>query len=110
MSRSLFIFLIFYTLFSSEGICQNLALKIIGETESETKVIDSLSYLETHPDFKSIKHEVNSLQKKLFQIGYIENKIDNLKRENDSTYLAKFKIKKSYKKDIKRKLNYYQKG
>ncbi|MBU2939370.1 hypothetical protein KO494_07440 [Lacinutrix sp. C3R15] len=75
---------------------QNFYLKITGETEEENKVIDSISYKKSLVDYNSVKEEVNMLQQKLFQIGYIENEVKPLEKENDSSYLAFFKLKKQF--------------
>ncbi|MDO6622685.1 hypothetical protein Q4509_07435 [Oceanihabitans sp. 1_MG-2023] len=96
MSKSLFLTILLCLLFSSEIISQNFYLKITGETEEENKVIDSISYKKSLVDYNSVKEEVNMLQQKLFQIGYIENEVKPLEKENDSSYLAFFKLKKQF--------------
>jgi len=97
VSKSFFLSLILCILFSSEAISQNFHLKATGETEVETSIIDSISYQKIHIDLNTVKQEVDSLQKKLFQMGYIENEFKTLKKENDSTYLAFFRLKHIYK-------------
>lgn len=96
MSKSFFFTILLCLLFSLKVIGQNFYLKITGETEIENTVIDSLSYKQSHIDFNSIKAEVNMLQQKLFQIGYIENEVKPLIKENDSSYLSFFQLKKRY--------------
>lgn len=83
-------------IFSSEGFCQILSLKMIGKTEVETKVIDSLNYLKTHNDYASIILEVDSIQNTLFKMGYIENELKYINKKNDSVFMAKFHLKKKY--------------
>ncbi|WP_452226305.1 POTRA domain-containing protein [Lacinutrix cladophorae] len=97
MYKSLFFLLTITTLFYSEAISQNLYLNIIGETDLETSVLDSISYKKSHIDLNGITDELDSIQKKLYQTGYIENKLKDLKKENDSTYLGLFHLKNLYK-------------
>lgn len=96
MQKTSFLLLIIYSLFSLEGFCQNLTLKINGQNEFESSIIDSLSYLNTHKDFKSIKSEVGAIQKGLFKIGYIENEIKSLKKKNDTTFYSKIHLKNKF--------------
>ena len=71
MQKTSYLLLIICILFSAEVNSQNLKLKLLGENEFETKIIDSLNYSKTHIDYTSIKNEIDSLQKTLFRIGYI---------------------------------------
>tara|TARA_R110002096_G_scaffold264782_1_gene458238 strand:+ start:2180 stop:3838 length:1659 start_codon:yes stop_codon:yes gene_type:complete len=83
-------------LFASELFCQNLHLKIDGSSSYETQVIDSTNYLKVHENFASIQLEVDSIQKLLYKKGYIENELKNINKKNDSTFLAKFHLKKKF--------------
>ncbi|GAA4887582.1 membrane protein [Flaviramulus aquimarinus] len=74
-----------------------MQLKIDGYSEFETQVIDSLNYLKKHTDYASIKFELDSLQKTLFKIGYIENEIKNIKRLNDTSFYSQIHLKKKFK-------------
>ncbi|TGV02051.1 POTRA domain-containing protein [Flavivirga rizhaonensis] len=96
MKKVSFLLLIIYILFSSELFCQNLHLKIDGNTEHETSTIDSLSYTKTHKDYSSIKHEIDSTQKRLFKIGYIENELKNITKINDSSFKTQIHLKKKF--------------
>lgn len=77
--------------------CQNLKLKINGDTTIETKKIDSLGYLKTHKDYSSIKSEINSLQKDFYKEGYIENNLHQINKLNDSVFIAEIHLKNKYK-------------
>jgi hypothetical protein len=90
------LFLIIYTLFSLEGFCQKLHLHIDGQTPDETRIIDSLGYTKTHTDFTSIQSEVKTIQNTFYKLGYIENKIEELKKINDSTFHASLLLKNKY--------------
>ncbi|MFD2823096.1 hypothetical protein ACFS5M_05410 [Lacinutrix iliipiscaria] len=96
MQKLFLLYLIIYILFSSEGICQNLQLDIKGENLIETAVIDSISYKKFHPDINAITQEVNTLQKKLFHIGYVESEHQPLTPKNDSTFQVVFNLKNKY--------------
>ncbi|WP_298899755.1 POTRA domain-containing protein [uncultured Psychroserpens sp.] len=81
---------------STESSAQNLYLTSIGDTEKETKTIDSIGYKKTFNDYGSLEKEITTLQKKITQIGYIENELLHLKKQNDTTYLASFSLKNKY--------------
>lgn len=70
------------------SISQTFQLKIVGKTTVETKTIDSIGYTSKHQNTKLLFEEINSTRKKLSDIGYIENKILEKKKENDSAYTA----------------------
>lgn len=97
MQKASFLVLIIYTLLSSNGFCQNLQLKIHGQTESESRVLDSLDYLKNHDNFLSIQSEVDSIQKKLSRMGYIENKVTPIKKVNDSCFNSEIQLNKQFK-------------
>ena len=96
VQKAIFSLLNIYILFASHVFCQNLALQIKGDNAIETKVVDSLNYLKSHKDFLSISTEVDTIQKKLLKLGFIEHKLDTIHRMNDSTFIAKFQLKKKY--------------
>ena len=96
MQKTSFLVLIIYILFSAELFCQNLHLKIDGNSNYETLVIDSTNYSNIHKNFESIKFEIDSIQKLLYREGYIENELKNIKKENDSTFNAQFHLKKKF--------------
>jgi len=73
--------------------CQNLTLKINGKTDLETRIIDSLGYLEVHSDFASIKSEVNTIQKKLYRMGFIESEVIILNKIDVSSFQYEMHLK-----------------
>ena len=83
--------LIFF-FFSLQSFGQNLHLKISGESEEETKVIDSIGYSKKHANAKSILEETNNLSEKLKRFGFLENEVLENKKENDSSFHAHFKF------------------
>lgn len=66
---------------------QNFYLELSSESEKEQKSIDSLSYKKIHLNPKSVTDEVSSFSEKLTKIGYLQNKISNHTKTNDSTFV-----------------------
>ncbi len=83
-------------LFSSKVFSQNLNLKLNSSNERENQVIDSIGYLKIHKNYSSIISELDSIQSKLFKIGYIESTYSEIQKENDSLLLVKFDLKKKF--------------
>ena len=96
MQKTSFLVLIIYTLFSTNLVSQNLHLEINGNSDYETKVIDSLNYTKKHSNFLAIKFEVGSIQKLLYKKGYIENELKDINKITDSTFVGKFNLKKKF--------------
>ncbi|ALM49838.1 hypothetical protein AMR72_13560 [Flavobacterium psychrophilum] len=71
---------------------QTLNLKIEGVTGIETKVIDSVSYKNTHPNVKSINDETSLLSGKLTRMGYLENNLVANTKTSDSTFIYKYSL------------------
>lgn len=87
---SIILFLLIY--FPSKA--QNFYLKAEGNTDAETKIIDSILYSKVHANAKSVADEANSVSSALFKKGYLENReIGNLKA-NDSTFIYKYSVGK----------------
>lgn len=97
MKKACFLLLNIYTIFSLNGFAQNLQLKISGKTSVDNAIIDSLVYKVHHEDLLSLKNEVDTIQKKLYRIGFIENQLHELTKENDSAYFAKIFLNSKYK-------------
>lgn len=92
------VFLAFtFCLFFVQAFSQNLELKIVGIDSVETRVIDSLSYNRYFKDYNSLKTEVDTLGKQLLTIGYLNSKLVDLKRQNDSLFQATFNLKTRFK-------------
>lgn len=71
---------------------QKLHLKITSDSQSDLKTIDSIGYSKKHSNAKSIVEEANSLSEKLKRFGFLENEIQENKKQNDSTFLFKFRL------------------
>lgn len=88
------LFLIFSILFLSlNSSAQRLVLTIKGNSDFESKIIDSLSYNHEHTNTKSILGEINSISERLTKIGYIENSVAENVKVNDSTFSCQFSLK-----------------
>ena len=96
MKKILLLFILF--LVSSNTSAQNFYLKIIGQTEKENKIIDSIDYVLKHQNTKSIIDENNLFYQKLTQKGYTESQFAENFKLNDSTFCFKY--------DIGKKINY----
>ena len=97
MKKKLFILLIIYLFFFQKNFSQNFYLNIEGNTNKETRIIESLSYLNSHKDFLSIQNEINNIQNSLYKIGYIENQLTYFKKTNDTVFNAKLNLKTEFK-------------
>lgn len=75
-----------------DGNAQNLYLKISGKSETEDKIINKIGYNSINPNGKSIVDEINLMSNRLTKMGYLENKIIENKKSNDSTYICIFNL------------------
>lgn len=80
----------------SNILAQNLSLKVIGNNESETKIIDSLSYKSSFENYKTLNEEVVLINKRLQSLGYIENALVDTEKINDSLYQSTFNLKQRF--------------
>ena len=92
MNKTAFFYLFFC--FSLTASAQKLYLTVSGNSDAEKKTIDSIGYIHQHENAKSILDEETQLSEKLTQNGYIENKIVNNTKQNDSTFLCRFSLGK----------------
>jgi len=75
---------------------QNINLIIKGENTKANKVIDSIGYQKTFSNYKNLHSELNTVQLKLQQAGYLESQLQFETKKNDSTYTASFRINKNF--------------
>jgi hypothetical protein len=76
---------------------QEFQMKIVGQNERETKIIDSLGYLVKHKNTKSIIDENNSFYEKLNNKGYTESQLIENSKPNDSSFSFKYSLGKKVK-------------
>jgi len=97
LRKSSLLFLFINLIFIANCWSQTLYLTIEGATKDETRIIDSLSYINRFKDIESFNLEKKIFEKKLYTLGYIENnEISNIKI-NDSTYLTTYALNTLYK-------------
>ena len=92
---------LFYIFFLSACLgcyAQNFHLKINGINDNENQIIDSLKYKTKHPNIKSLYNEINNASQKLSKKGYIDNKIIEINKINDSTYQSIISLETRIKK------------
>lgn len=87
-------FIIFLFLIGGKTNAQNLYLKITGENDSETKTIDSIGYEKKHKSQKSITEATNLITEKLNKKGYLDSKIIEKNKLNDSVFEHKYQLGK----------------
>lgn len=87
-------FIIFLFLIGGKTNAQNLYLKITGENDSETKTIDSIGFEKKHKSQKSITEATNLFANKLNKKGYLDSKIIEKNKLNDSVFEYKYQLGK----------------
>lgn len=95
--KTLFFLVFFNCLLLLKAQSQNLHLSSVGHSEHETSVIDSLYHQKNFKDYLSLQTEAFSVKERLVKQGYIDCELTQLKKSNDSTYLAKYKLNQLYK-------------
>lgn len=87
-------FIIFLFLIGGKTNAQNLYLKITGENDLETKTIDSIGFEKKHKSQKSITEATNLFANKLNKKGYLDSKIIEKNKLNDSVFEYKYQLGK----------------
>ena len=77
---------------------QNLQLTINNESAIPEGLLDSLNINLNFKDYKTLKEGTESLQKTLTAIGYIDNELKNIRKENDSSFIASYYFGTRYQK------------
>ncbi len=91
---SIFILLFFY---SSEVVGQTTLLQIKSIDSTNNPIIEDLGYSKYFKSYDSIKAEINLFQKRLYYEGYINNKLIQLKKTNDTLFNAIFQLNNKFK-------------
>ena len=89
--KSLITFFIFFFFLNSFGQ-KNLYLKIIGQNEKQTKIIDSISYNKSFGNAKGIIDENKLFSEKLLKFGFLEQELLENKKQNDSIFVYQYNI------------------
>ncbi len=77
---------------------QTLNLKVIGENESKTMIIDSVSYNKGFDNYITLETEVYTLKKKLTRLGFIDTTIESITKQNDTLFKAELFLGKKVNK------------
>lgn len=85
-----FLYLNIYAVFSLTIIAQEIELKIEAENSNAQKTIDSLLTNKKFSNYKTLKKQSDSIANQLEKIGYIESRLINIKRINDSIFVSEF--------------------
>ncbi len=80
--------------FSCYAVAQKFQLKILGNSDRENKIIDSIGFLLKHQNTKSIVDENNSFYEKLTQKGFPEAQLLESFKPNDSSFTFKYNLGK----------------
>ena len=91
-----FIFIFFFSI-NISSYAQNFYLKINGTNTTETQTIDSLNYSTKHLNIKSLFNELKITSENLNKKGFVDNKILETNKINDSTYSSRIDLKKRIK-------------
>ncbi|WP_347922603.1 hypothetical protein [Pontimicrobium sp. SW4] len=75
---------------------QNLNLIVSGNSDNETRIIDSIGYKKVFVNFKLLHEEIENLKDGLQKIGFIENQILETNIKDDSTYHSNIRLGKKY--------------
>ncbi|MBO3098425.1 BamA/TamA family outer membrane protein [Gelidibacter pelagius] len=95
LKTTAFIFLVGW-LSTSNLLAQSLELKALGANEDATIILDALGYQQRFSDFNSLELEVNSIANSLSHLGYLESEFLDLKKVNDSSFVATYILGKRY--------------
>lgn len=96
MQKSYLTLLIIYIFFTTDTVCQELHLRILSKSISDSAKIDSLGYSKIHLDVLSIEKEYALFKERTYQSGFLDAEFDKLRKTNDSTFLGLIDLKKKY--------------
>lgn len=85
--------LVLFLLLFNFSLSQEKILNISGTNIEDETTISKYKYESKHETLKQLMEEVSKFQQKLKTSGYINNKLKNLIKNNDSIYLAKIELK-----------------
>jgi hypothetical protein len=86
------IIIVYCSFFCLNSFGQNLYLKISGQDQKETTVIDSIGYSKSFKDAKSVVEEYKLFTEKLLKLGYLEQAVLENSKQNDSTFLYQYAL------------------
>ncbi len=75
---------------------QKLILKFKTQIEKNQVVVDSIGYNNSFDSMQTLEQEIDFLQKQLYNVGYVSNRILNIERK-DTHFTAKIELGNTYK-------------
>lgn len=85
-----FLYLNIYTSFFCELSAQKLELKFDAEKDHYKTIIDSIHPINFFDNYQQLKVQVDSIQTKIQKLGFIDCNIKELKKINDSLFIANY--------------------
>ncbi|MDT0556881.1 hypothetical protein [Patiriisocius hiemis] len=85
-----FLYLNIYSIFSLTITAQEIELKVEAENIKAKETIDSLLSNKKFPNYNTLKKQSDSLANQLEKIGYIESRLIDIKKLNDSIFISEF--------------------
>lgn len=93
----IFLLLNIYSGFSFRTNAQNTTLTLKTEKQFSQSLIDSLQLPKTFNNLEHLKKKTDTLQLVFQRMGYIDVELRELKKENDSNYIAQFHLGQKYR-------------
>jgi len=84
-------------LLSSNCFAQSFYLNINGINKKQNRTIDSIPYTKKHSNIKSLNNEISTVTNRLAKQGYIDSKVLENKKINDTTYSVSIDLKNQIK-------------
>lgn len=88
---------ILFFLLSSKCFSQSFYLNIKGINEKQNQTIDSVNYIKTHQNLKSLTNEITLTSEKLAKLGYLDVLTTENHKINDSSFTAILDLKNRIK-------------
>ncbi|BAO74775.1 BamA/TamA family outer membrane protein [Winogradskyella sp. PG-2] len=79
-------------IFTNQITGQSISLKVEGESESKTKIADSIGYSKLFDNYINLEIELKTVKKKLVRLGYIDTSIESIIKQNDTLFKAQLNL------------------
>jgi outer membrane protein assembly factor BamA len=80
--------LISILVFSNQLVGQSLSLEVEAENKIKTTLIDSIGYSKLFDNYLNLEKELNNIKKNLTRLGYIDTRIEEIKKQDDTLFIA----------------------
>lgn len=77
---------------------QSLHLKVLGQTQNDTVILDSLDYQQQFSDLHTLQAETRSIAASIIRLGYLESELKAIDKINDSSFIARYHLGNRYLK------------